>query len=367
VIEAAIIGAGPAGAYCAFSMAREGLKPILFDHSHPREKPCGGALSPYAQEAFPFLKRLPIIHAEATRVRIVYAGRRQFTTAISGKFIIASRRRLDRHILDMATHAGAELIEEKVAAVERSVEGWKIKTRKDIYRARILIGADGVNSVLRKATVGAFESADLGLCFGYLTAPINEECVTLKPLPHRRGYMWIFPRKDHMHVGIAADLNRSSNLRTELDQFLRGQYPKIKLIQTWAALVPRMRTQTFRKRVAGSNWILIGDAAGHVESITGEGILYALTSAQLAAEAVVEGKPEAYDLYWRQVYGQILSYSAALRSLAYHKYFCVPYFILNVLLAKVPRKRHIAPSALEAGTTEAEPTFQMERTEEKYA
>jgi len=367
VIETAIIGAGPAGAYCAFSMALEGLKPALFDHSHPREKHCGGALSPYAQEAFPFLKRLPIVHAEAKRVRIVYASRREFTTSLSGKFIIASRRRLDEHILDMAIRAGAELRKEKVVTAARSTKGWKIKTCKGTYKARILIGADGVNSILRKATVGAFESSDLGIGFGYLTQSINDESITIKPLAHRRGYIWIFPRGDHTHVGIAADLSLSSSLKAELDQFLRGQCPRARPAQQWAALIPRLGTHTLRERVAGSDWVLIGDAAGHVESITGEGILYALTSGQLAAEAVVEDRLEAFDSYWRQAYGQILSYSAALRSLAYNRCFCVPYFILNALWAEVPRKRYVAPSTMEIYSPEPEPAFQIGRTEEKYA
>jgi flavin-dependent dehydrogenase len=62
MIEVAIVGGGPAGAYCAYNLAENGICPIIFDHSHPREKPCGGMISPLAQELFPFLKELPIEH-----------------------------------------------------------------------------------------------------------------------------------------------------------------------------------------------------------------------------------------------------------------------------------------------------------------
>jgi len=72
MIEIAIVGAGPAGAYCASSLARKGFRPVLFDDSHPREKPCGGGITPFAQDEFPFLKDLPFAHEETNQVQIVY-------------------------------------------------------------------------------------------------------------------------------------------------------------------------------------------------------------------------------------------------------------------------------------------------------
>ena len=68
MIEVAIVGGGPAGAYCAYKLAENGIYPTIFDHSHPREKPCGGIISPLAQELFPFLKKLPIKHIKRTRM-----------------------------------------------------------------------------------------------------------------------------------------------------------------------------------------------------------------------------------------------------------------------------------------------------------
>jgi flavin-dependent dehydrogenase len=57
---------------------------------------------------------------------------------------------------------------------------------------------------------------------------------------------------------------------------------------------------------AGPGWALLGDAAGHVHPITGEGIAYALWSAELLAEAFGEGNPQLYESLWRERYGQSL-------------------------------------------------------------
>ena len=62
MIQTAIVGGGPAGAYCAGCLTENGIYPTIFDHTHPREKPCGGLVSSLAQELFPFLRHIPIEH-----------------------------------------------------------------------------------------------------------------------------------------------------------------------------------------------------------------------------------------------------------------------------------------------------------------
>jgi geranylgeranyl reductase family protein len=332
--EIAIIGAGPAGAYCALSLAKEGYRPLILDHSHPREKPCGGGLSPFAQKAFPFLKELPYSHGETNQIEVFYAHDRSVTLVLKNKFIITSRSKLDEHILNMAVSNGAQLKREKVLEAKRYREGWKINTNKRTYKVTMLIGADGVNSLARKATVGAFHRLDLGMCYGYLAKPSGEQRILLRFLPQRRGYIWIFPRGDHLCVGIAAELTRSKGLKTELDRFVRAHYPNLQIGTQWSALIPTLRFQTLQRQIAGYNWMLIGDAAGHVDPVSGEGIPYALRSAELASEAFAQNSPVLYDDLWRGDYGAFLMRSARLKSLIFNRYFCTPYFILASLMSE---------------------------------
>lgn len=323
-----VVGAGPAGAYCAFHLAKEGFRPVLLDHSHPREKPCGGGLSPFAQEVFPFLKEIPFAHGEADQIQIVYYKNKRIKVKVKNRYLFVSRLKLDQYILEMALAEGARLEKVKALGAKRHQKEWEIITNKGTLRAGVLIGADGVDSVIRKATVGPFQASDLGMCYGYLAKPLKDRNILLKFLPRRRGYIWIFPRGDRVCIGIATSLRRSADSKTELDKFLKPYYPKLEITSKWAAMIPTLRSRSFRTQVAGPDWMLIGDAAGHVDSVSGEGIPYALRSGELAADAISRNSPVLYDSLWREDYGKFLSRSARMKSLIFNEALCTPYFIL---------------------------------------
>ena len=82
MIETAIIGAGPAGAYCAYCLAEKGIQPKIFDASHPREKPCGGFISSFAQEKLPFLNQIPIEHTVRNSIRFISPSGKQIISHI---------------------------------------------------------------------------------------------------------------------------------------------------------------------------------------------------------------------------------------------------------------------------------------------
>jgi geranylgeranyl reductase family protein len=309
MINVAIVGGGPAGSYCAYHLAKNDVHPVIFDPTHPREKPCGGLVSPSAQKMLPFLKEIPIERRERKTLCIISPyGKRIRISSRYSRFLCFSRLELDKFLLDTAVKEGAELVEEKVTALTRKGGMWKIKTAKRSYLAKRLVGADGVNSIVRKSIVGALDSKDKGLCYGYLVEGLEDEEIILKFLFHRVGYLWVIPRKSHTSLGIGcANLSRSYGLKKELDIFIKRHYPHVKKIAEWAALIPHIKDiKTLHIPVAGTDWILIGDAAGHVSPVVGEGIIYALLDGELAAEAIVENNPKLFNRLWKETYGWIL-------------------------------------------------------------
>jgi len=319
MIEVAIVGGGPAGSYCAYTLAKNSIFPVIFDHTHPREKPCGGLVTPFAQRLFPFLERLPIKHGEKSKLRLISPSGREVCLSTRKKIRCFSRLKLDQFLVNMAVNNGAKLINEKVIALEREKGSWKVKTIRGYYHAKMLIGADGVNSLVRRSIIGPLNKMDKSFCCGYLVRGLEKEDIIMRFLAHRKGYIWVFPRDDHTSLGIgAAETSRSYGLRQELDVFIEQQYPHTEKISKWAALIPNIKNfKTLQIPVAGSNWILIGDAAGHVSPISGEGIVYALLDGQLAAQAVVENKPEMFNDLWKEAYGTSLFIEVKLRKWLY--------------------------------------------------
>ncbi|RLI39926.1 hypothetical protein DRO69_13640, partial [Candidatus Bathyarchaeota archaeon] len=316
----AIIGGGPAGSFCAYNLAKNGLRPLIFDNSHPREKPCGGGISPFAQAKFPFIKNLPISIGGGNKLRIISPLDKE--TNIEGKqrCITVSRLEFDESLIKMATEAGAKLVKEKVIDVKNTKKGWIIITKKTKVFSEILVGADGVTSLVRKKTIGSFEKADLGFTYGYFVKGIENKIATIKFLKGKKGYIWAFPRVDHTSLGIGIPLSEAKGAKRELDLFISKYYPKIDIISEWVALIPSItRLKTYEISVAGDNWILIGDAAGHVDPIFAEGILYALWSAELAAKAIVQINPRKFDKLWRREYGTKLIEGVKFKNLLYNK------------------------------------------------
>ncbi len=305
--EVVIVGGGPAGAYCAFELARQGIYATVFDHSHPREKPCGGGISPSVIEKFPFVEQFLSKGGVSTDFKIISCTNREIVATGFKKGFNISRRCFDEEILNMAAQNGAKLIKEKVIGVQRKQNFWTIKTNKRLVRAKILVGADGVNSLIRRKTIGAIPKENLELTYGYIATGVEKTFSIVKYLDVIPGYIWIFPRHNHSSIGIGSELKYGKMLKKLLDDFIRSYSPHIKIISRFAAMLPSAQDpEFFMIPCAGEDWILVGDAAGHVDPISGEGILYALWSGKLAAEVIKKNNLKLYDNLWREQYGNHL-------------------------------------------------------------
>ncbi len=315
VEDVVIVGGGPAGAYCAFELAKKNIHATILDHSHPREKPCGGGISSEVLEKFPFTQRFGSKGNSSPDFKIILLNNKQVVTKRLKRGFNISRQYFDKEILDMATKNGAKLVEEKVLEVRKKENFWNIKTNKQVINGKILVGADGVNSLVRRRIIGAIPKEDLALTYGYLATGVEKEPSTVKFLAEIPSYIWIFPRKNHSSIGISGELKHGNKLKKLLDDFINSYCPQIKVITEFAAMLPSATDPCFfNLPCAGVDWVLLGDAAGHVDPLSGEGILYALWSATIAAEKIAEKDLESYDCRWRKAYGDALMARCRIKS-----------------------------------------------------
>lgn len=316
--DIAIVGGGPAGAYLGYLLGQRGIRATIYDDSHPREKPCGGGITPFALERFPLLSGVP------TSFR--YVGKMLFISPkgkeamVSGRALMnVSRQHLDSYLLDKAVEAGAVLEEERVTHVSAEAGGWVVKTQNGRRRWGLVVGADGTHSVVRKATVGPIPRKDIGACVGCFARGVERDYSVMRFFKDFQGYAWIFPRETHSSIGVGLDVRHAGKLKEYLDQFIEQYCPNIEKLSSFGALVPTARNPKFYKTpCAGKDWVLIGDAAGHVDPVLGEGIRYALWDAELAAEAIAAGDPARFDALWRKAYLQDFVEACGLRDFIYN-------------------------------------------------
>ncbi|KON33479.1 MAG: hypothetical protein AC479_04330 [miscellaneous Crenarchaeota group-6 archaeon AD8-1] len=323
--EIVIVGGGPSGAYCAFNLAINGIFPIIFDPSHPREKACGGRVQAEIIKKFPFIENILKKNASLTNLKMVFDEKNyQELEFLKGYNI--SRKDFDIEILRMAIKKGAILIKERVIDIERVENNkknkkesnkikkknsyWIIKTNKQTLKTKILVGADGAKSLVRRKTIGPIAKKNLAIGYGYLATGIEKDISVVKFFNKIPGYIWIFPRRDNTNIGIGTELRYEKQLQKLLNRYILSNYPKMKIVPNsqFKALLPYAKDPNFFTKYSccGEDWILIGDAAGHVNPINGEGIPYALWSGKLASEAIKEGNLKKYQDKWKKQYGNKL-------------------------------------------------------------
>ena len=143
---------------------------------------------------------------------------------------VISRWELNRFLLDLAKNRGAEFIPKKVRHLSRNKKKWIIKADDDCRKADIIVGADGVNSIVRKATVGKLPQEHLSLTCGYILNGVPEGQFITKFLDIQ-GYIWVYSRVDHASAGIGATLGSISgrDLFKKLDGFLAENFKRFNI------------------------------------------------------------------------------------------------------------------------------------------
>jgi geranylgeranyl reductase family protein len=295
--QVAVLGGGPAGAFAAAELASAGMRAVLFDEKLAWEKPCGGGLTYKAYHQYPFLLENEVPKKFVTETCLAAPRAGETVLTLDQPLLIYSRLDLNQFLLDRAVAAGVEVVKTRVLGMDRQDKGWVVRTKSGSVQADSCIVATGARNPLRD--VGTeLTAADTMYALGYYV-PGEREGIDIQFLPALEGYIWVFPRCGHMSVGICGKGEAASSLRKRLEAYMAKRGMPVKGSTFYSHVLPCLDTPAWkRNRVAGEGWLAVGDAAGLVDPITGEGLYYALRSADLAAQTLLQGGTESTYRKW---------------------------------------------------------------------
>jgi geranylgeranyl reductase family protein len=295
----AILGGGPAGAFAAEQLASAGLNVILFDEKLAWEKPCGGGLTHKAYSQYPFLleNSTPKRFVRETMLSAPRAG--EACLKMDEPLLIYSRFDLNNMLLERAGRAGAQIEKARITALTRYGSGWQLRTNSGIADADFCVVATGARNPLRE--VGTqLQPQDAMSALGYYI-PGEQDRIDIQFLPNLEGYIWVFPRCEHLSVGICGKGEPAAALRKRLEAYMAEKGISWKGAKFYSHLLPSLETRSWKgNRVSGEGWMAVGDAAGLVDPITGEGLYYAIRSGDLAAKALIADTAER-TLHYRKL------------------------------------------------------------------
>ena len=295
-MQITVVGAGPAGTWAATLLARRGHAVTVIDPQAPWEKPCGGGVTAKALSAFGiFDSNLPRNNID--QITIYFGVTRSVTVAPKEPVAVLSRRELGNYLMEEAKKSGVFFIKNRVSKVERGARGWHITTREATLQSDFLIGADGATSLVRRSVSTGIRPEDLAVTLGYYIPGNFPAHMKIYFVPSFEGYIWSFPRPTHTSYGLITRClpGWTGRARTLLANFIAADLGPEVMEQAvfYSAPVPCLSPRSWEKNViSGDGWALIGDAAGLVDPITGEGIYYAFKSAQILADTI--DRPELY-------------------------------------------------------------------------
>jgi len=293
-----VVGSGPAGACAAWRLAQAGVAVAVLEKAVlPRYKTCGGGIVGRAMQALP----LDVCHAVEQDCHIAQlnfppAGL-SFTTHRPTPIVsMTMRDQFDFAILSASQAAGAAVHEHcAVENVSFHDDFVTLVTSAGSMSAKFIVAADGALSTVARI---------IGPADGRVLIPAIEYEVTV---PHDRldrfhgtarfdfgllpqGYAWAFPKNDHLSIGVLSMAQRGSDLKQAMAHYLDligcGSVTKVERHGFVIPIRPR-RGPFIDKRI-----LLVGDAAGFADPVTGEGISFAIQSGLLAAQALIDGKLE---------------------------------------------------------------------------
>jgi geranylgeranyl reductase family protein len=313
----AVLGGGPAGAFAAERLASAGLDTVVLDEKLAWEKPCGGGITSKAYQRYPFLLHNDIPKRFVRETMMAAPGAGAVRLSLRDPLVIYSRFDLNRMLLERAERAGARIEKTHILEVVRNETVWHVRTAAGTIDADFCIVATGARNPLRNLGT-EWTASDTMRALGYYVEA-RQEHIDIQFLPDLEGYIWVFPRCEHLSVGICGKGVPAQVLRARLEFFMRERSISTKDARFFSHLLPSLGASGWRNnRVAGNSWLAVGDAGGLVDPITGEGLYYAMRSADLAARVVLDDahspaeKHRAYRALLNRDFAIDLAFGAAI-------------------------------------------------------
>ncbi len=295
VFDAAVIGSGPAGSTAAYFLSLNGLRVIVFEKDNlPRYKVCGGGLVKKARDLLPFdLDGSVETECYSVKINDDFA-RRSFIVERSHPIIyMTMRENLDSKILFEAEKLGTLIKPNtKVNDVDVMPNHVEVKTGNGKVKAKFVVYADGVMGVgSKKNNVSDSQKAPAIEAEVY----VDEQTFNRFSKSARfdfgippGGYAWLFPKKDHLSIGVISMKKTGVSLHSAFNNYLEKlQLNRIDKIAKHGYFIPLIKRT---KEYAWGRELFTGDSIGLADPVTAEGISTAILSGKLAAEAIIKGK-----------------------------------------------------------------------------
>ncbi|TXT66733.1 MAG: hypothetical protein BAJALOKI3v1_10003 [Promethearchaeota archaeon] len=311
--DVVISGAGPSGSKCAEILAKAGYNVALIEKDTTWRKPCGGGVSSRIFKYFPQLRKINPHRIKSIGMYSAEFDELKFSwESMRDDSIVMDRLELDTTIRNVAVDAGAHLFDNHLSYdfITKQGKNIGIKTKNasgsEEFIGKIIIIADGMSSKLavKSGLRERWDIHELGLAKCAIMegeTSLDKRCIHVFFRPYK-GYGWIFPISDtkfNIGCGTFEDANLKFNLNHIYEEFIRD--PHIKKILSgqdyktlWSAAYPLPAKGVKKNSLYGENIILIGDTAGFVSPISGEGIHPSIVSGKVAAETAVKALEEEY-------------------------------------------------------------------------
>ncbi|MDG6218988.1 MAG: NAD(P)/FAD-dependent oxidoreductase [Candidatus Thermoplasmatota archaeon] len=334
--EVVVVGAGPSGSTAAKTLAKNGVKVLIVDkETFPRDKPCGGGLPLRTLTRFPYIKQLNVIESYSYG-GFIYSPSSKYHVAIKKTdpvIAMVLRSTFDNELVKLSINEGADFQENKTVthvkihpthAQISFADGTSIATE-------LIIGADGFHSTIARKTGFNAYNRDKGICI-LEEFPVSKEiiesiytdkhlCYIHSKFQGIRGYGWVFPKENHINVGLAVYESKEQLKKRQYD--LRSLFQEyISILKRQNALPSQLKSVKMKggilpvrplPKTVSDRVLLCGDAAGLINPISGEGIYYALVSGEIAGDIAsdsikhqdtTERFLKTYEKRWKQDFGK---------------------------------------------------------------
>jgi len=286
-----VVGAGPAGATLAYELAKKGIGVLVLEKEKlPRYKCCAGGVTSKAAKLLDY-DISEVVEDVIYELSFTFNMGNSYLGQHSQPLIYTVMRDVfDHFLVKKAQQLGAVVRDgQKVTQIQVSADCVDISTADNTFRSRLVVGADGAYSIVaRELSMGGNIEYLVGI-ESEIVVP-EEELVKWKSRVHidlgciPGGYAWVFPKRNHLSIGAGCLVSKARALNRCRQKFLNSLSIGSYTITTSSShLIP---TCTTGRLVWQDRVLLLGDAAGLVDPLTGEGIHNAIQSAQLAAPVI---------------------------------------------------------------------------------